>query len=84
MLNGVYKLKSQSVYALIYDCLMQPSADVKQVMINDLYQSLIKQTSFDTSPISIKSVIVPGRPERPQLVMPKGVKKRSFSTLEGR
>ncbi len=63
---------------------MQPSADIKQLMINDLYDDLIKQKSFDVTSTDIKTVDIPGRPDRPLLVMPKGVKKRSFSSPEGR
>ena len=84
MLNEVCKLNSKSVYALIYDCLMQPSAGIKQSMINDLHDELLQSQSINYSSVPIEAVTTPGRPERPQLVAPKGVKRRSFSSAEGR
>jgi len=53
-------------------------------MINDLYDAALQDHAFDYSPVPIESIANPGRPEQPELVAPKGVKRRSFSSSEGR
>lgn len=74
----------QCVYALIYDCLMQASVSQKQSMVNALFEQLQNDSLATFTPISVQTVDSPGRPNEPKLVSPRDVKKRSFSTEEGR
>jgi len=63
---------------------MQPKADVKQSMINEIYQQLLNdELIFQPSLEPIQSVSIPGKPKKPELVNPKQVKKRSLGTPDG-
>lgn len=73
-----------SSYQLILDCLMQPSLALKASMVNDLYAQLSSNQKNDFSPIAVKRIEIPGRPDKPVLVQPTKVNKRSFATKEGR
>ena len=65
-----------------YAALMENDPPLKCQLVAELHQRSFDQASL--APSSINDVIVPGRPEKPELVTPKLVKKRGLTTQLGR
>ena len=81
--------KDQNVYQCAYDCLMCPDPELKVRMtmtLFELYDSgkLVFDEQGKDSTSSVPRLLVPGRPERPELVPPRDLAKRSTYTDEGK
>ncbi|MBU0655929.1 MAG: ferritin-like domain-containing protein [Gammaproteobacteria bacterium] len=76
----------QNLYVAAYACLMQTDLEQKLACAQQLYADwqagiLLRETPPDCP---VMTVLVPGRPARPELVHPKQVKQRKLTTPEGR
>lgn len=78
-------LMSQSIHELAYQCLMVCDPLEKVAATQALYKDVLDGSmKSDSSAISLESISIPGRPEKPELVDPKLVKHRKLTTPEGR
>lgn len=76
----------QNLYQAAYTCLMQTTIEHKLLCAKQLYTDwqagqLVRNNLPDYPP---QRVLIPGRPEKPELVPPKLVKQRKLSSLQGR
>ena len=74
----------KTLYAAIYQAIMETQPRVKCDLVDQLYEDwqqgqLVRADDADIQPIDI-----PGRPQRPLLVHPRSVPRRSIATEEGR
>lgn len=65
-----------------YLALMENDPAIKCQQVAQLHQQIFEKPSF--APATIHAVTTPGRPEKPELVAPRYVKKRGISTRLGR
>jgi len=76
--------RDNNLFSNAYDCLLVADSKAKVAAAISLQKAYLDgQLSLDVLP-EIKPLPVPGRPEKPQLVDPKAVPRRNFSTLKGR
>jgi len=70
---------------LALDWLAEPKPEIKAQGVRALAQAWnSRQLGLDTSALLHPSQPIPGRPEKPELVSPRDVKRRSMQTPEGR
>ncbi|UOG90459.1 MAG: ferritin-like domain-containing protein [Candidatus Thiothrix sulfatifontis] len=76
----------QNLYRAAHACLMQADIDQKLVGAQQLYTAWQQGDLLrdNESSFPVQSILIPGRPAKPELVHPKHVKQRKLSTPEGR
>ncbi len=75
---------TKSIFLQAYGCLMESNPQTKCEMVFAFQKEFSYQPYNLKSSKNIQTIDVPGRPEKPLLVSPKLVPKRSMSTKEGR
>lgn len=75
-----YNLREHALILLI-----EPSPSIKSAGLAQLLNHFQQNEVFiETAQLLTTSHIIPGRPAKPDLVSPRGVKKRAMNTIEGR
>jgi len=73
-----------NLFYLAHQCLTESNLDKKLLLSVDAVKNIFDDDiSLDSYAVDAKQVI-PGRPEKPVLITPKGVPGRNIQTLEGR
>ena len=75
---------SNSFFATVYDCLMTVDPVIKVKKTYQCFEQLNTGKLAFALAEQPETITVPGRPEKPELVNPRNVSKRSMNTLEGR
>ncbi|HIO96464.1 MAG TPA: DUF455 family protein, partial [Leucothrix sp.] len=72
-----------NLYEAAYNCLMQGDIESKQTCVNTLYNDWnngkLSRDDFD-----LKRIEIPGRPDKPELVLPTALKRRKLGSELGR
>lgn len=74
----------QSLFNLALICLEESDILSKLSLTNQVYKSWENNILSLDKLDNIKKIISPGRPEKPDLVQPKDVARRSLNTIEGK
>jgi uncharacterized ferritin-like protein (DUF455 family) len=74
----------ESVYALAYQALMEPNPGHKCQLVEALHHAWCEQTLLRCVEQPVVSIEIAGRPDRPQLVDPRKVPRRSLASEQGR
>ncbi len=74
----------RSIFADAYDCLMQSNPDDKCKQVFQLKEYIDHHDLNLKCTDSIEKIDIPGRPEKPNLVQPRAVPRRSLATEQGR
>lgn len=78
-------MTSISIHEAAYRCLMQTDVSLKARDTVALYQQYANGEPLSrASTDEVTKTVVPGRPDKPELVSPKSVKMRKLTTPEGR
>lgn len=72
-----------SLFANTFDAIMQSDADQKCSATHKLYKQW-QNNELSTQQTTVKEIPEAGRPEKPDLVAPRSVKKRGINTQTGR
>ena len=73
-----------SFFTRVLDCLMTSDPEVKVSKTYQCFDDLKEgKLSYDHE-LPVKTIKIPGRPDRPELIDPRKVAKRSIHTVEGR
>ena len=71
---------NNNLFQLAYECLLQKDVEKKIRLVNTLFDRLnSNELNFDSS-VSVLQTIVPGRPDKPELVAPSDVPRRGFDS----
>jgi uncharacterized ferritin-like protein (DUF455 family) len=73
-----------NLYACAERCLREADPARKVLLTNALYQDWQAGTLSTDQLTPVQAIPIPGRPQRPQLVAPRELHRRSAHTLEGR
>jgi len=73
-----------NIYDAAFSCLMEQSPEAKKAQTQQLYSDWKSGQYTRKAGNSVEQIIVPGRPEQPELVSPQHVKHRKLTTEEGR
>ena len=72
-----------NLYEAAYNCLMQSDIPKKQSCVNTLVDDW-KNGKLSRDDFELKQIPIPGRPEKPDLVLPTELKRRKLGTELGR
>ncbi len=72
-----------NVYSRTWEALTHPDPTTKVTLTTQL-RTAWEAGQLNRDPTPVEALPVPGRPERPELVLPRNLKKRKLSTPEGR
>ena len=77
---------THAIHELAFQCLMENDPVKKTAATTSLYQQIIEGGVINKVVLSdaVVAILVPGRPDKPELVDPKAVKHRKLTTPEGR
>ena len=76
-----------NLYQGAYDCLMQDDITKKRTCVDELYsvyQQLDQHKKPNRDGFDLKSIEIPGRPEKPDLIPPSQLKQRKLGSELGR
>lgn len=69
-----------NIFELAYECLLQKDPGKKISLVNTLYERLNNDELKLSSRIPVLKIIIPGRPDKPELVSPSDVPRRGFDS----
>jgi len=73
-----------NLFARVECCLLEPGPAQKIKLTNSLYQDWHTGVVDRNNSTLVQSIAVPGRPQKPELVAPRELHRRSAHTVEGR
>lgn len=72
-----------NLYQRSYDCLMQSNTEKKRACVDQLREDW-DAAKLDRSDFSLEKIVIPGRPDKPELIDPKNLKQRKLGSELGR
>ncbi|MDH5408690.1 MAG: ferritin-like domain-containing protein [Gammaproteobacteria bacterium] len=74
----------QSIFQAAHACLMATNPDEKISLTNQVREAWLDNLISCENQFPIEKIDVPGRPDKPELVSPRNLPKRSLSSTKGR
>ena len=76
---------SSNLYVTVLQALLETNPDQKVLAAKQIYQAwqtgeLVREATAEP----VQKILIPGRPAKPELVLPKQMRQRKLHTLEGR
>jgi len=74
------KMLNNNLFDLAYECILENEPELKVSSVNVLFNCLVDGELNLDQGRSVEQIIVPGRPDKPELVTPSDVPRRGFNS----
>lgn len=69
-----------NLFDLVYECILEKQPDVKITSVNTLFKRFDNDELSFTNDNAVQQIVIPGRPDKPALVLPADVPRRGFNS----